>query len=157
RVDHDISLLVPEIWCRMSPEERDPAFLIESGYLEKCRNFEHGGKVVHASRLGYRINSRFVHAFFGRVVNHPGVVFTPQMLRPELQDMDIFADGVDNIVTAQKNVAKMYFDDGSIERACPPLRALLEIMANGTWQGKDLEHAEVRRLFTREYVLGSDW
>src|SRR6185369_2134204 len=27
RVDHDISLLVPEIWCRMSPEERDPKFL----------------------------------------------------------------------------------------------------------------------------------
>ena len=25
RVDHDISLLIPEIWCRMTAEERDPA------------------------------------------------------------------------------------------------------------------------------------
>jgi hypothetical protein len=157
RVDHDISLLVPEIWCRMSADERDPKFLIESGYLEKCADFEHAGKKVQASRLGYRINGRFVHAFFGRVFNHPGVVFTPHMLRPELQDLDIFADGVDNIVTAQKNVAKLYFNDGSINRACPPLRALLEIMANETWDGKGLDHPDVRHLFTREYLLASDW
>src|SRR6185437_14868750 len=28
RIDHDISLLVPEVWCRMSVKERDPGFLI---------------------------------------------------------------------------------------------------------------------------------
>ena len=28
RVDHDISLLMPEIWCRLSPEERDPNYQI---------------------------------------------------------------------------------------------------------------------------------
>ncbi len=28
---HDISLLVPEIWCRMTPRERDPQFLIREG------------------------------------------------------------------------------------------------------------------------------
>src|SRR5262249_52342934 len=28
RVDHDISLLVPEIWCRLSPKERDPRNMI---------------------------------------------------------------------------------------------------------------------------------
>src|SRR5437016_6745302 len=36
RVDHDVSLLVPEIWCRMSPAERDPQFLIRGHYLQKC-------------------------------------------------------------------------------------------------------------------------
>src|SRR5690606_30296192 len=55
RVDHDISLLIPEVWCRMSPEERDPAFLIGEGYLERCEDFEHNGRRVLASRLGYRI------------------------------------------------------------------------------------------------------
>ncbi len=25
RVDHDVSLLVPEIWCRMRVAERDPS------------------------------------------------------------------------------------------------------------------------------------
>ena len=157
RVDHDISLLVPEIWCRMSPEERDPQFLIKNQYLEKCADFEHAGKRVLASRLGYRISFRFVHAFFGRVFNHPHAVFTEEMLRPELQDMDIFADGMENIVTTQKRVAQMYFQDGSIAQACPPLKALLHVMRDHQWQDKTLADPGLRYLFTRETLLASDW
>jgi hypothetical protein len=157
RVDHDVSLLVPEVWCRMSPEERDPQFLVSGGYLEKCADFEHGGKKILASRLGYRINARFTRNFFGRVFNHPHAVFTDEMLRPELQGMDNFVDGMDNVVTTQKRVAKMYFDDGSIAQACPPLKALLHIMLNDEWEGKGLDHPEFRKLFTREYLMASDW
>ncbi|HEV2208412.1 MAG TPA: hypothetical protein VG167_06520 [Verrucomicrobiae bacterium] len=157
RVDHDISLLVPEVWCRMGAAERAPKFLIENGYLDKCEDFEHAGRRVLASRLGYRINEHFVHAFFGRIFNHPGVVFTDAMLRPELQGIEIFVDGVDNVVTTQKRVAQMYFEDGSVAWACPPLQALLHIMAEDSWQGKGLEHPDVRRLFTREALLSSDW
>jgi hypothetical protein len=157
RVDHDISLLVPEVWCRMDPEERDPQFLIGKRFLEKCEDFEHKGQVVQAGRLGYRINERFVQAFFGRVFNHPDKVFTPEMLRPEMQDVDVFADGMDNIVTAQKGVAELYFADGSIERACPPLKALLEIMAGRSPGGRGVKDPEVRKLFIRDYLLASDW
>ncbi len=157
RVDHDISLLVPEVWCHLQPEERDPKFLIENHYLDKCEDFEFNGRKVLASRLGYRINIRFVHYFFGRVFNHPHAVFTEAMLKPELQDMAIFADGMDNIISTQKRVAKMYFDDGSIAQACPPLKALLHIMLHDQWEGKGLEHPEVRKLFTRENLLASDW
>jgi hypothetical protein len=157
RVDHDISLLVPEVWCRMDPEERDPQFLIANHFLEKCEDFEHHGHRVLAGRLGYRINERFVQAFFGRVFNHPNKVFTTEMLRPELQDVDVFADGVDNIVTVQKRVAEIYFADGSIDRACPPLKALLEIMVYGNSNGRGVEHPEVRNLFKRDYLLASDW
>ena len=39
RVDHDVSLLIPEVWCRMKAEERDARFLIAGGYLERCRDF----------------------------------------------------------------------------------------------------------------------
>src|ERR1019366_8676362 len=47
RVDHDVSLIVPEVFCRMSPEERDPKFLIAGHFLEKCGDFERsGGKVL---------------------------------------------------------------------------------------------------------------
>ena len=157
RVDHDVSLIVPEVFCRMSPEERDPKFLIANGYLEKCQNFDHDGKKVLASRLGYRINARFIRAFFGRVFNHPYAVFTDEMLRPELQDRAIFVDGMDNIVTTQKRIAKMYFDDGSIAQACPPLKALLHIMLHDTWEGKGLGDPEFRKMFTRESLLGGDW
>ncbi len=34
RVDHDVSLLIPEIWTRLRPAEREPAYLIENAYLE---------------------------------------------------------------------------------------------------------------------------
>ncbi|HEY1716663.1 MAG TPA: hypothetical protein VGH42_00015 [Verrucomicrobiae bacterium] len=157
RVDHDVSLIVPEVFCRMSPEERNPQFLIANHFLEKCEDFEHGGEKILASHLGYRINARFVHAFFGRVFNHPHTVFTEAMLKPELQDMEIFTDGLDNIVATQKRVAKMYFDDGSIAQACPPLKALLHIMLNDEWDGNHLDYPEFRKLFTRENLLASDW
>jgi phosphoenolpyruvate carboxykinase (diphosphate) len=157
RVDHDVSLLVPEVWCRMTPQERDPKALIADLCLEKCRDFVHNGKPVLAGRLGYRINARFVNRFFGRVFNHPHSVCTDEMLRPELQGMDVFVDGMDNIIATQKRVAQMYFNDGSVEQACPPLKALLHIMVHDQWQGEGLENPEFRKLFTRESMLASDW
>jgi len=157
RVDHDISLLVPEIWCRMSVSERDPRFLIKEGYLEKCKDFEWEGRRVLASRLGYRITARFVRNFFGRVFNHPHVVISDKMLRPETQSMEVFADGMDNVVATQQRVARHYFADGSIELACPPLRALLHIMRDGQYEGKDLQQPRFRALFSREAMLSSNW
>ncbi len=157
RVEHDVSLLVPEVWCRMSPLERSPEFLIANQFLDRCRDFEQDGNKVLASRLGYRINASFIRAFFGRVFNHPGAVFTDAMLRPELQDKAIFADGMANIVATQKRVAQLYFDDGSVQQACPPLRALLHLMVHDTWEGKTIEHPDVRALFTLDSLRSSDW
>jgi hypothetical protein len=157
RVDHDVSLLVPEILCRMTVQERDAKFLIRNNYLEKCRDFDHNGKRVLASRLGYRITARFVRTYFGRMFNHPDRVFTDAMLKPELQSMEIFVDGMENIIATQKRVAQHYFNDGSINMACPPLKALLHIMRDDEFEGRDLNHREIRQLFTRENMLASDW
>ena len=157
RVDHDISLIIPEVWSRMFIPEREPRFLLEKGYLEPVRDFEHDGRKVLASRLGFRITESFVHIFFGRVFNDPATLFPPDMLRPELQDLGEFVDGIDNIVQTQQAVAMSYFNDGSIEMACPPLRALLHIMAHGHYEGKDAHDPEFRALFTREALLASDW
>ncbi|HZZ56638.1 MAG TPA: hypothetical protein VFE31_02325 [Opitutaceae bacterium] len=157
RVDHDISLLVPEIWCRMTPPEREPAYLIAQGHLERCADFEHQGKPVLASRLGWRITARFVQTFCGRVLADPTALFDEEFLQPERQGMDVFADGVDNIVTAMRDAAAHYFADGSVAAACPPLRALLHIMRDGVWEGKGPEAASFRALFTREVLLASDW
>jgi phosphoenolpyruvate carboxykinase (diphosphate) len=157
RVDHDVSLIVPEVWSRMGVAERDPKFLIEEKYLEPVPDFDHNGKKVHSSRLGYRITARFVRAFFGRVFYHPHAVFTDEMLRPELQCMDTFAEGMDVIVTTQKMVAAHYFNDGGIDLACPPLKALLHIMRDDHYEGKRLDHPEIRGLFKRETVVASDW
>lgn len=157
RVDHDISLLVPEVWCRMSVEERSPEFLHANGCLERLEDFEHGGRKVLASRLGSRITAKFVNTFFGRVFNHPHVVLTGEMLKPEFQGLETFVEGMDNIVATQKRVAEHYFADGSIEWCCPPIKALLHIMRDGHFGGKSLGDPEIRILFTRESVLASDW
>lgn len=157
RVDHDISLLVPEIWSRLSSKARDPHFLIDNGYLEKIEDFKYEGRLVQASRLGYRITERFVHGFMGKMFDAPRAVFGEAILRPESQDLGVFVDGVDNIVEAQQNVAARYIEDGSVADACPPLKALLYIMATGSYQGKDAHHPEIRAMFTREALLASDW
>ena len=157
-VAHDISLLVPEIFCRMSPAERDAKTLIEGGYLEKLEDYDKDGELILASRLGYRMTEKFMRAYFGRIFLPPDTVFTPEMLRPELQDADIFADSVRTISTTHARVAKAYFDDGTVSLAVPPIRALLEIMVNGVCsEGWTLDDPELREMFTRESVLASDW
>jgi hypothetical protein len=157
QVDHDISLLVPEIWCRLSPEERDATFLKTNGYLEPVPDRLHNGEKILASRLGYRITSKFVRSFFGRIFDNPSKVFDDDLLQPETQDLDAFCDGVKNITETQQRVAQEYLDDGSIADACPPLRALLMIMATGMCDGKDVQHPEIRAMFMRENLLSSEW
>ena len=157
RIDHDISLLVPEIWSRMFIPEREPDYLIENGYLEKIEDIHHEGRVVEASRLGYRITQSFVSTFFGRMFSAAETLFSPDMLRPELQSMTDFIDGLDNIIETQQRVALNYFQDGSIEVACPPLKALLHIMAHGHYEGKKITDPSIRALFTREALIDSDW
>ena len=157
RVDHDISMLIPEIWCRIPVAERDPQYLIEKGYLEKLDDFEYEGQTVLASRLGYRITESFVHAYFGKVFDSPTIVFDEPMLKPETQDMAAYVDGINNICEAQQKVAQHYIEDGSIEDACPPLKAVLSIMATGEYQGKTIDDPSIREMFTRDYLLQSDW
>ena len=157
RVNHDISLLIPELWARMSSGERRADYLIREGYLEKVDDFDHAGRTVLAGRLGYRITSRFVLDFFGRIFTNPDSVVPEDMLKPELQGIDDFVDGVNNIVETQQRIAGHYFEDGSIDDAVPPLRALLHIMAHGQFEGKTAADPQIRSLFDREKVREQSW
>jgi hypothetical protein len=156
RVDHDISLLIPEIWTRLAPRERDPRFLIDNGYLEKLKDFHHDGRLVLASRLGYRITAKFAHDFFGRVFDAPSRVFDEAILRPETQDLAMFVEGIHNIVEAQQRVARAWLSDGSIDEACPPLAALIRLMAEDPQTAPPVD-TSLRQGFTREHLLASDW
>ena len=152
---HDISLLTPEVWCRMKSYEREPLYLIQHSYLEKVEDFEYKGRKVLASRLGYRITEKFAH-FFGRVFDFPKV-FEDYVFRPELQDLEGFVDGVDSLITVQKVIAEKYFVDGTVELAAPPIKALLHIMYHGHFEGKGINDPEVRSLFLRDNIVNSDW
>ena len=120
-------------------------------------DYECNGRLVPASRLGWRITTRFIRRFAGRVFDNPNRVFDTEILQPETQDPAAFADGILYIAEAQQRIARMYFEDGSIDIACPPLKALLHIMVDGSFEGKTIRDPEIRNLFTKESLLASDW
>ncbi|MCB1068862.1 MAG: hypothetical protein KDL31_00820 [Kiritimatiellae bacterium] len=157
RVDHDVSLVVPELWARMSPEERTPRALIAQGCLEPVTDFTYEGRTIPASLLGYRMTARFMRIYGGRMFTNPDAVFTEEMLKPELQDLAMFVDAIENISEAHRWVAEQYFRDGSYERAIPPIQALLQIMVHGHADGKTLDDPEIRQRFDRENMLASPW
>src|SRR6185436_13705061 len=107
--------------------------------------------------LGYRITYRFVRRIFGRIFDNPGKVFDDSILRPETQDLGAFVDGVKYVTEAQQAVALSYFEDGSIEEACPPLKTLLTIMAYGNCAGLTVRDGAVREQFSAQQLLTSDW
>ena len=157
RFDHDISILIPEIWARLVPEDRDANLLIETGCLEKLEDFDWQGQKVLASRLGYRITKNFAFRCMNRLFDEPLAVFNERMLKPELQNMEDFVDGINNIVEAQQKVALRYFEEGSETAAIPPLQILLHVMAYGNYNGKSMNDPEIRNTFAREYVVNSEW
>lgn len=156
-VGHDVSYLVPELWCRLSATERDPQFLISEGLLEKLSDYDYQGRRILQSRLGYRITSRFVQRYFGRMFDNPDKVFDERILCPETQDADGYADGIDHIVEAQSRVAQQYFNDGSYELACPPLKIVLSAMVGAMGDVRSLDDPEVRSMFTCQSMLASAW
>src|SRR5690606_21752856 len=104
--------LIPEIWCRLGREECDSQFLIEEGLLEPLEDYQYNGRTIPAGRLGWRINAKFVRRFFGRVFDNPEKVFDDNLLRPETQDAEAFADGVCYVAEAHASVARQYLEDG---------------------------------------------
>jgi hypothetical protein len=157
RVDHDISIMVPEIWARLKEADRDPRNLIAEGSLEKIEDFEHDGVLVPASRLGYRMTDIFCYKYLGKLFDEPQAIFSEDILKPELQGLSAFVDGVLNIANGHKKAALDYFEDHSIQDAIPPIRALLHIMAYGEFEGHTLDDESIRTLFTKDYVLNSPW
>ena len=157
KVDHDVSLLMPELWSLLTEEERSAEYMIKRGFLEKIEDFDYEGENIMGSRLGYRITFDFVNEYLGKMFEVPNSVFTEDMLKPELQSMEEFVDGIKNISEAHEKVAKAYIADGSVEGFVPPLKALMYIMAEGSYKGLTIDSEEFRAMFTREAVVESAW
>jgi len=50
-----------------------------------------------------------------------------------------------------------YFEDGSIDAACPPLKALLHVMAHGEYECMGYRGPKFRSMFTLDALTSSDW
>ena len=70
RVDHDISMLVPEIWCRMRVHERDPKYMIAEGLLERIEDFEFAGRNDSGQPAGISDHTAFRRPFSGPAVRN---------------------------------------------------------------------------------------
>ena len=106
----------------MRVHERDPQYMISEKLLERVEDFAFEGRTILASRLGYRITPVFVERFLGRLFETPDAVFPEELLRPEKQSLELFAQGVDAIVDAQRRVALNHFEDGSVDPHVPRRR-----------------------------------
>ncbi|EAL49814.2 hypothetical protein CL6EHI_198620 [Entamoeba histolytica] len=157
KVAHDISLLIPEIWSKMIRYEQEPKYLIEHGYLEPCPDVTYNGKTYSGKRLGYRITTAFANHFLRTLFSMPNSVMPEDFLKPELQDLAIYADSYEYMSQTDKGIAMNYVKDGTVEGACPPLKALIYIMANGEYNGMTRESKEFREMFDPEVVLNSEW
>ncbi|EMD46379.1 Hypothetical protein EHI5A_126350, partial [Entamoeba histolytica KU27] len=157
KVAHDISLLIPEIWSKMRRYEQEPKYLIEHGYLEPCPDVTYNGKTYSGKRLGYRITTAFANHFLRTLFSMPNSVMPEDFLKPELQDLAIYADSYEYMSQTDKGIAMNYVKDGTVEGACPPLKALIYIMANGEYNGMTRESKEFREMFDPEVVLNSEW
>lgn len=84
KVEHDITVMIPEIVSRMIPEELKIENLIKEGSLEKVSDMEYEGKPIHSSILGYRATKRFVKKYFARIFDCVDGLFSDEHLKPEL-------------------------------------------------------------------------
>lgn len=100
---------------------------------------------------------KFVSHYFGRIFDNPAAAINEEMLKPELQSMEVFVDGIGNLVEAERKSALNYFKDDTIKYACPPLKALLHIMAYDHYDGISIHDSKIRNMFTRESLIKSDW
>ena len=157
KIAHDLSLLIPEIWSKMRRYEQEPKYLLEHGFLEPCPDVTVNGKTYDGRRLGYRITKEFASHFLRTMFSVPSSVMPEDFLKPELQDAAIYADSYEFITQTDKGVASNYIADGTVEGACPPLKALLHIMAEGSYNGMTQYSPEFRDMFKPENVLNSDW
>ncbi|ELP91606.1 hypothetical protein EIN_129860 [Entamoeba invadens IP1] len=157
KTDHDISLLVPEIWSKMRRYEQEPKYLIEHGFLEAVPDVSYNGKTYAGRRLGYRITPAFADHFLRTLFSVPNSVMPEDMLKPEKQDLAIYADSYEYMSQTDKGIAGNYIEDGTVEGACPPLKALLYIMATGSYNGMTIESKEFRAMFEPENVFSSEW
>ena len=143
---------------RMSAEERDPRFLIRTRLPRKVPGLRapraHGAWPAASATASTRASSTPSSARS----SPPHTVFTEAMLRPEPQDLDVFADGSTISSSTQQPRRANVFRRRQHRAGLPAAtRAAPHHARMASGRGKDLGDSEFRELFARENLLASDW
>jgi len=150
-------MLVPAAVVPVKAGGARPGVSDPHGYLEKVDDFEAGGRKVLASRLGYRITARFADQFLGRLFEDAGRRGHRRAAAPGKQTRQRSPPAWTRSSNRSAAWPGITSKTRSVEAACPPLKALLHIIAHGVYAGMGVEHAELRAEFTRGNVLESEW
>ena len=158
RVDHDISMLVPEIWCRMRvagarSEVPDPERLPGEG--RAISRFD--GRTVLASRLGYRITQRVRGPLPGPDFRNAGRCLSGRDAAPgdsgsghvrgrRGRDRRQPAPGGRGVLRRWQHRSRM-----------PAAQSAPAHYVQRAFGDLTLQDPRLRAMFTREAVLASDW
>ena len=158
RVDHDVSLIVPEVWCRMEPDERDPKFLIANHYLEKLRGFRARRQKGPGQPARLPHQRAFCACLFWPRLQSSARRVHRRKCSSRKSRTWTFSPTAWTTSSPRKSASpKCISTTAASSRRARRCSALLHIMLNDEWEGKNLDIPEFRELFTRENLLASDW
>ena len=82
-----------------------------------------------------------MQTFAGRVLSNPSALFDTEFLQPEKQDLDVFADGVDNIVIP--GLCEGDVDTLQQATGLPVRKGPADVRALPEWYGREAVRAEL--------------
>ena len=167
KIGHDLSIIIKEVLARATAEELSR--MKELGYFELEPDIEVDGETIKGGTF-YGLTEMGMIRLFGHICLNPDKVFNDEQLHPWKQNVKLCAEGRTELARLRREVARKYFEDGSIGYACPPLKALLHIMAFDIYDSNNdhpsvstesvkwtLSSEDFRKLFTAEEILKSEW
>lgn len=168
-IGHDLSVAIKEVFARVGREELDVDRLLRLGYIAPEPDVEGrdaGGRdVVSKGATYYYFTERGMLEFFGRVFLTSDKTWSKEEIHPWEQNKDLYVQGKETLARYKKKIALEYFNDGSIDVASEPLRAVLHMMVYDEYRFTPpgaaepvvwtRESPEYRALFTGEAMLKS--
>jgi hypothetical protein len=164
RIDQDWVLHATSLFSTLDAGDYEPGYLLREGLFEKLEDFDFLGERIPAHILGYRLTPKGRKVLLGKMWVNPEEVVPDDMLMPELQDKDVFAESIRVMERTQRDaVTAAYFGESDFEyaNACPEVQIVLSLMKDGQWNGKTADHPEIQEIFNpltlRDRVLSSSW
>ena len=157
QVDHDISLLIPEIWCRLNARRARPGVPDRRGTPRSAGRLRPRGTPGAGQPAGLSDHGQVRPHVLRAGLRQPG----PRLRRGVSPARDAGPGGLRGRrpqhhrgpAAGRPPVLRGRLDRGRL----PPLRALLSIMAEGSFEGKDAHHPDIRGMFRLDALLASDW
>lgn len=127
-IGHDLSIAAKEVFARVQRDELQKQRLLDLGYIDLEPDVEHNGEISKGGSYYYFTKLGMLE-FFGRVFLTSDSTWSNDQIKPWEQNSELYVEGKKTLNRFKKEIALKYFNDGSIELASQPLKAILHMMA----------------------------